>query len=154
MRLQVLVSNPWGILLGLTLGITAGIGGFTFLYAKGAAYLTNDPAACANCHVMQSQYAGWVKSSHRSVATCNDCHAPHNLLGKLATKMENGFRHSVAFTSGRFHEPIQITDHDRKITEAACRHCHEDLVQSMDRSFEKGDQISCTTCHRSVGHLE
>jgi cytochrome c nitrite reductase small subunit len=103
---------------------------------------------------MESQYSGWTKSSHRAVATCNDCHAPHDPAGKLATKLENGFRHSLAFTTGRFHEPIAITPRDREVTEAACRHCHQELVEAMDRSGEDGAMISCTRCHRSVGHLE
>ncbi len=58
-------------------GVALGLGLYTFVYAKGYSYLTNDPEACANCHVMNDQYAGWVKSSHRSVAVCNDCHVPH-----------------------------------------------------------------------------
>lgn len=39
-------------------GAVVGIGGFTFVYARGGAYLTNDPTACANCHVMREQYQG------------------------------------------------------------------------------------------------
>jgi cytochrome c nitrite reductase small subunit len=35
------------ILLGTAFGVVAGIGGYTFVYAKGGSYLTNDPAACA-----------------------------------------------------------------------------------------------------------
>jgi len=31
-------------------GIAAGLGVYTFVYAKGYSYITNDPAACANCH--------------------------------------------------------------------------------------------------------
>ena len=31
-------------------GILTAVGGYTFVYAKGYSYLTNDPAACANCH--------------------------------------------------------------------------------------------------------
>jgi cytochrome c nitrite reductase small subunit len=146
--------SPASVALGVSIGLLAGVGGFTFLYARGAAYLTNDPNACANCHVMQTQLDGWTKSSHRSVATCNDCHAPHNLAGKLAIKMENGFRHSLAFTSGKFHEPIEITKRDRQVAEAACRHCHRELVEAMDHSGKGGVGISCTRCHRSVGHLE
>ena len=30
-------------LLGAAVGLAAGIGGYTFVYAKGASYLTNDP---------------------------------------------------------------------------------------------------------------
>ena len=31
-------------------GVAAGVGGFTFVYARGYSYLTNDPKACVNCH--------------------------------------------------------------------------------------------------------
>src|SRR5262245_63685565 len=106
-----------GIALGAVFGLAGGLGGYTFIYARGASYLTNDPSACRNCHVMQEEFDGWVTSSHRGVATCNDCHAPHALLPKLETKMRNGFRHSFAFTSGRFPEPIRITRHNEEITE-------------------------------------
>src|SRR5207249_1317898 len=74
------------ILAALLLGVAVGLGAYTFAYAKGYAYLTNDPQACTNCHVMQSQYDGWMKSSHHSAATCNDCHTPHNIIGKYAVK--------------------------------------------------------------------
>jgi cytochrome c nitrite reductase small subunit len=152
-RVQGRGASIAAVAAGLAIGIAAGVGGFTFLYAKGASYLTNDPAACANCHVMEEQYAGWLKSSHRSVAVCNDCHAPHDLVGKYLTKAENGFRHSLAFTTGRFHEPIQITPHDREITEHACRHCHADLVLALDGGHEHAEQTTCLGCHASVGHL-
>jgi cytochrome c nitrite reductase small subunit len=133
-------------------GVLAGVGSYTFVYAKGGSYLTNDPAACANCHVMQSHYDAWVKSSHRNVATCNDCHTPHDPVGKYATKALNGFNHSLAFTTGRFHEPLQITPRNRAITEAACRYCHADVVQMIDRSGAGADVLSCIRCHENVGH--
>lgn len=60
-------------------GILGGLGVFTFGYGEGAAYLTNDPQSCANCHVMQAQLDSWAKSSHKAVATCNDCHLAHGL---------------------------------------------------------------------------
>ena len=67
-------------------GLGLGVGGYTFLYAKGWSYFTNDPAACANCHVMREHYNAWIKSSHRAVATCNDCHTPHNFFGKYYSR--------------------------------------------------------------------
>ena len=146
-------------LIGGLFGATAGIGGFTFIYAKGSSYLGHDSAACANCHIMRDQYDGWIKSSHRAVAECNDCHAPHNLLGKYATKALNGFRHSLAFTTGRFPEPIRITPLNRAITEGACRHCHDDVVDMMrpgggGHGGRRGDEVNCLHCHHSVGHPE
>jgi cytochrome c nitrite reductase small subunit len=130
------------------------VGGYTFLYAKGGSYLTNDPEACANCHIMREHYDGWIKSSHRSVASCNDCHTPHALLPKYATKASNGFWHSFAFTTGRFHEPIQIKARNREITEKACRTCHLEIVEEIEGMPSSGSVgISCVRCHASVGHL-
>lgn len=137
---------------GAAAGFAAGVGIYTFHYAKGASYLTNDPKACANCHIMQEQYSAWESSSHRSVATCNDCHAPHSLIPKYFVKASNGFWHSYAFTTGRFHEPIQITKGNLRVTENACRHCHASVVHAMDTKRQNGD-ISCVHCHRNVGHL-
>src|ERR1043166_9012093 len=90
------------------LGVLAGMGGYTFYYAKGAAYLSNDPKACVNCHIMRDQYDSWQKASHHSFAMCNDCHVPHDFVGKWLTKAGNGYHHSEAFTLQNFHEPIQI----------------------------------------------
>jgi cytochrome c nitrite reductase small subunit len=42
---------------------------------------------------MHEQYDGWIKSSHRSVAVCNDCHVPHDVVREYATKARNGFWH-------------------------------------------------------------
>ncbi len=142
-----------GVCVGVALGLLAGVGSFTFYYARGLSYMTNDPSACANCHVMQGYLDAWAKSSHHDVAVCNDCHAPHNLIGKYMTKASNGYHHSLAFTTGRFHEPIQITEKNRKITEAACRYCHGDVVSMMDGRAKQAGVTSCLHCHASVGHL-
>lgn len=143
------------VVLGALFGLAAGIGAFTFVYARGSSYLTDDPRACANCHVMREQYDGWVKSSHRSVAVCNDCHTPHSLVPKYAVKARNGFFHSYYFTSGTFPDPIRITDASRRVTEHACRRCHEDIVQAIEAHAPGAppEELSCLRCHRDVGHL-
>ena len=70
------------LFLSLGVGVLIGLAGYTFQYAEGTAYLSNDPKACANCHIMREQYDGWQKGSHHAVATCNDCHTPHALIPK------------------------------------------------------------------------
>jgi cytochrome c nitrite reductase small subunit len=70
---------------------------------------------------MHEQYDGWIKSSHRSVAVCNDCHVPHDVVREYATKARNGFWHSYYFTTGTFPEPIQATPRTRAIVEANCQ---------------------------------
>jgi len=65
-RLSRLTRNPGLIFTGLTTaaaitgalaGVLAALGLFTFDYAKGFSYLSTDPGACANCHIMQPQFA-------------------------------------------------------------------------------------------------
>jgi cytochrome c nitrite reductase small subunit len=137
------------------LGVAVGLGFYTFVYAKGWSYLTNDPKACANCHVMADQYGGWMKASHRSVAVCNDCHVPHDFFGKYYTKARNGFWHSFYFTTQSFPEPIRATASSRRVAEAACRRCHAATVLAMGTPSHAGSrEISCIRCHGSVGHME
>jgi cytochrome c nitrite reductase small subunit len=146
------LSATWTVVAAvMVFGLATGIGGYTFLYANGASYLTNDPAACANCHVMQTHYDAWRKSSHHAVAVCNDCHAPHDFFGKYLTKARNGFNHSWAFTTGWFHEPFQITPLNRAVTEGACRDCHADVVHAID-TRPGGGPLDCIRCHAGVGH--
>jgi cytochrome c nitrite reductase small subunit len=137
------------------LGASVGLGAFTFVYARGASYLTNDPAACANCHIMREHYSAWTKSSHRAVAVCNDCHAPHDLLGKYATKARNGFWHSFYFTTGNYPDPLRITPRNRRVTEHACRDCHQAIVEAIEQAPSRkqhAEELRCARCHPNVGH--
>jgi cytochrome c nitrite reductase small subunit len=140
------------VLVAVLIGAAIGTGTYVFVYAKGASYLTNNPAACANCHIMSEQYSGWLASSHRAVAVCNDCHTPPGLVAKYQTKMLNGWNHSVAFTTGRFHEPIQINARNLDVTERACRECHQEIVEAISHGQE-GPPGNCIRCHSTVGHL-
>lgn len=153
-RHAVLTSTRFlAVGLALVIGAVVGLGSYTFVYAGGHAYLSSDPRVCLNCHVMRDQYDGWTKSSHHAVATCNDCHMPHALLPKLATKAANGFFHSLAFTTGNYPDPIRIKGWNREIAERSCRTCHGDIVHQMDTVTRAGDDAaSCVRCHGSVGH--
>jgi cytochrome c nitrite reductase small subunit len=140
--------------LAILIGIIVGIGSFTFIYARGYSYLSNDPAACANCHIMNEQFDGWIKSSHKNVATCNDCHTPHtSFAAKYVSKASNGFWHSFGFTTGRFPEPIRITPRNFEIMEGTCRYCHADLTVAIEGTHNTDAKMQCTHCHSGVGHF-
>ncbi|HDP34885.1 MAG TPA: cytochrome c nitrite reductase small subunit [Candidatus Hydrogenedentes bacterium] len=142
------------VFLGAVSGLGLGIGSYTFIYAKGLSYMTDAPETCANCHVMQEHYDGWIKSSHHAVAVCNDCHTPHTFLGKYWVKGMNGFHHSLAFTTGNFPDQIEIKPGNRAVTESSCRYCHADMVEQID-AFGHGPQaLDCIHCHNTVGHLK
>ena len=136
------------------MGVFGGVGAFTFGYADGASYLVDSPEACANCHVMQGHFDSWAKSSHKDVATCNDCHLKHDFIGKWLTKADNGTFHALAFTTGDYPKPIRIKARNRAVTQEACLYCHQDHVNNMLPVEAGGDMLTCAKCHGDVGHAQ
>jgi cytochrome c nitrite reductase small subunit len=129
------------------------VGGYTFYYGQGFSYLSNDPKACVNCHIMREQYDGWQKASHHAHATCNDCHVPHDLIGKYTTKALNGYHHSKGFTFQDFQEPIRIKPANAAVLNKNCLHCHGEFVREITaHRVVKDEELYCVRCHASVGH--
>jgi len=148
--------HRWWLIAGaVAIGIVLGLTGSTFRYAEGLSYFSTDPRACANCHIMQTQYDGWQKASHHGVATCADCHLPHTFVAKYLAKASNGWHHSKGFTLQDFAEPIQIKPANSEILQANCLHCHADMVHELvaDARSVRGT-VACVHCHASVGHGE
>lgn len=140
-------------ILAVTTGLAAGVSAYTFRYAEGLSYLSTDPKACVNCHIMRPEYDAWQKSSHHAVAVCVDCHLPAEFVPKYLAKAENGYRHSKEFTAQTFHEPIEIQARGREILQANCIRCHEALVAQMNAGEPGGAaHVPCVHCHASVGH--
>ena len=155
LRPHGIVSTGALLLAAVLVGVLIGIGSYTFVYAKGYSYMTNDPAACANCHVMRDHFQAWTRASHQSTAVCNDCHTPPGLVPKYITKARNGFWHSFYFTTGRYPDPLRITPRNHEVTELACRKCHAELTASIAAHTGVGQNaLQCTKCHNEVGHIE
>ncbi len=152
LRSWLLAGGALYLVIGAGLGAVGGLGAFTFGYGKGYSYLSSDPTACVNCHVMEPYYDSWQNSSHHHVAVCNDCHLSHHPLGKWVTKADNGFFHSLAFTLDNFPEPIRIKPRNRRVTQNACLHCHAEVVHQMFPAAPRDEMPLCVTCHADVGH--
>lgn len=138
----------------LAVGTAMGIGLATFRYAKGLSYLSTDPKACANCHIMQSQYDSWQKASHHTGATCISCHLPQTFPQNLLAKARNGWRHSEAFTLQNFHEPIFMSPESARILQDNCVACHSATLHGTDLLVDepaRGER-PCVSCHFTVGH--
>jgi cytochrome c nitrite reductase small subunit len=145
-------------------GVFIGIGGFTFKYAAALSYLSNDPKACANCHIMNDEYDSWRKGPHHAVATCNDCHVPPHFPTKYVAKALNGYHHSKGFTlqpavpdeAGArrvFEEPIRIKAKNSQLLQDNCLRCHGEFVHEIVRGSTWADNaIRCVHCHPAVGH--
>jgi cytochrome c nitrite reductase small subunit len=150
-------------LFALLLGVGAGLGVYTFSYAKGLSYFGTDPRACTNCHIMNPEYAAWQKSSHHTAAVCIDCHLPHEFVPKYIAKAENGYRHGKLFTTQTFEEPITVKPAGLAILQSNCERCHADLIHGLaggaahdgqGTSSARGEAPPCLHCHWGVGHGE
>ena len=153
------------LVLAALLGGAVGVAGFTFQYAAGLSYLSTDPKACVNCHIMNEQFDAWRKGPHHAAATCYDCHLPTTFPEKYVAKARNGYHHSVGFTfqpassTGApgeqlfFQEPVRIKPGNSQILQDNCLRCHGDLVHQVVRgSTDAQGAIRCVHCHRGVGH--
>ena len=140
-------------ILALLLGALGGMGAYTMQYASGLSYMSNNPTACKNCHIMNEQFDSWQKGGHRAVAVCNDCHVPTDLVGKYLAKASNGYHHSKGFTFQDFHEPVMIKPGNSQILQDNCVRCHGDFVHEIVRGSTSGpNAVRCVHCHRGVGH--
>lgn len=152
--------GPAPLVLALALGVLAGVGGYTFSYAKGLSYLSTDPRACVNCHIMQREYDSWQKSGHHHAAVCIDCHLPESFVPKYLAKAENGWRHGKLFTTGGFVEPIEVKPAGLQILQDNCVRCHGALTADMRRAgpavsgHADARNLPCIHCHDDAGHGE
>jgi cytochrome c nitrite reductase small subunit len=130
--------------------------------SRALSYLSHDPKACINCHVMNTQYATWQHSSHARRATCVDCHLPtEGFFNKYAAKARDGWNHSTAFTFNTFKQRIRISDNGADQVQANCISCHARVVsqirENSDRyhdfnKLRQTEEIRCWDCHRQVPH--
>jgi cytochrome c nitrite reductase small subunit len=129
--------------------------------SKALSYLSTDPKACINCHVMNVQYATWQHSSHAQRATCVDCHLPTDTtINKYKAKARDGWNHTVAFTMNTFAPALQISEDGANRVQANCITCHarltEVILSNNDRYHEftgtPQTDRKCWECHRDVPH--
>lgn len=149
----------WRLPALVALGIFFGLGFYALYLSKAASYLSDAPETCVNCHVMAPQYATWGHSSHWEVATCNDCHVPHNnVFNKYFFKAKDGLRHASMFALRMEPEVIFILEEGREVVHNNCIRCHSQLLtdpklasQVANHAHNTQDRV-CWECHREVPH--
>lgn len=155
-----LIPPPqWRFAVIVALGIFTGLGLYVLYISNAASYLSDDPRTCVNCHVMNSYYASWQRGSHGRVATCNDCHVPHdNFVSKYLFKANDGLRHATYFTMRWEPQVIQIKDAGKKAVQENCIRCHSNIIHPIamrsinNASVEDQTQKYCWECHRQTPH--
>ncbi|MCF6269313.1 MAG: cytochrome c nitrite reductase small subunit [Melioribacteraceae bacterium] len=136
--------------------------GYMINISEATSYLSADPKACINCHVMNTQYVTWKNSSHASVAGCVDCHLPRdNFVEKYWAKSVDGWNHSVAFTLDTYDYAIQISDYGAERVQKNCISCHSSATSTISSNADKYHKFDapnvkngrkCWDCHKSVPH--
>jgi len=149
----------WKLPVLVSLGIFVGLGFYVLYLSKAASYLSDNPETCVNCHVMAPQFATYQHSSHREVATCNDCHVPHNnVFNKYFFKAKDGLRHASMFALRMEPEVIFILEEGKEVVHNNCIRCHSQTLtdpklaaQVPNHAHNTQDRV-CWECHREVPH--
>lgn len=151
--------KPWQPVVMVLLGAAVGILIYIGKVANVASYLTDDPRACINCHVMTTEYITWNHSSHRNVATCNDCHVPHdNVFKQYAFKAKDGLYHATIYTLRTEPQAIVMHEAGQKAVQNNCIRCHFDQVTDaksiswVDSHLTDRLDRTCWQCHREIPH--
>jgi len=156
---KLIPPKPWQPVVMVLLGAIVGLGVYIVKIANVASYMTDDPKACINCHVMTPQYITWNHSSHREVATCNDCHVPHdNIVKQYAFKAKDGLYHATIYTLRAEPQAIMMHEAGQKAVQSNCIRCHIDQVTDAKTKSWTATHLSnrldrtCWECHRQTPH--
>lgn len=135
------------------LGALVGMLVYVARISEAASYLSDDPNACINCHIMFPEYATWQHSSHGRDTVCNDCHVPHHsAIAKYYFKAKDGLRHSALFTLRREQQVIQAIPESRAVIQENCIRCHAKVVENVGLAVHADSERACIDCHREVPH--
>lgn len=156
---RLLPPRKWGMAAAISMGAFLGLGFYVLKLSNASSYLSDDPKACINCHVMMPQYLTWNKSSHREVASCNDCHVPQdNVFNQYYFKAMDGLYHSTIFTLRAEPEVIKAREASAEVIQNNCIRCHDARITDpklmatvVDHEVHRTDR-TCWECHREVPH--
>lgn len=141
-------------------GVIVGLGIYALYVGRATSYLSDNPSACVNCHIMTPYYDSWKHSSHANAATCNDCHVPQdNALRGYAFKATDGLYHAAVFTLGKEPTAIRPRDASYGVIQENCIRCHTELntniVNTGHVSYQdvkEGKGKACWDCHQHTPH--
>ena len=156
---RVLPPPAWRLPVLVAAGTFVGLGGLVFHVSRASSYLSDNPTTCVNCHVMAPEYVTWANSAHGEVATCNDCHVPHdNIFRHYAFKASDGARHAFMFTFRLEPQVIRIHPAGQRVVQENCVRCHVESLHATQLPEVRGDDadaregMRCWACHTETPH--
>ncbi|KAB1159534.1 MULTISPECIES: cytochrome c nitrite reductase small subunit [Tenacibaculum] len=152
-------KSKWRKVAIVLIGIVTGLGFFMAKEASLVSYMSDDPLACVNCHVMTPMYNSWMHSSHREQASCNDCHVPHdNVFNKYYFKAKDGLFHASVFTARAEPEVMFMREASQEVVQNNCIRCHIQQVTQvkydgwLENHQENRTERKCWSCHQELPH--
>jgi nitrate/TMAO reductase-like tetraheme cytochrome c subunit len=167
-------STSYSVLTLFIVGVVAGsaifVGSAVMISATGTVEF------CQSCHVMQTAYDEYKVSIHAGnrtgvIATCADCHLPHDYPEKLFVKASR-ITEVWGLLTGVIDTPEKYEQHRLAMAQsvwkefeanqsAPCRGCHQvDKMASQNQSEHAvkahqraaRNQTTCIVCHQGIAH--
>jgi cytochrome c nitrite reductase small subunit len=152
-------TSRWRTTAVFLIAVITGLGLFMSKEAELVSYMSDDPMACVNCHVMTPVYNSWMNSSHREWASCNDCHVPHNnIFNQYYFKAKDGLFHASIFTLRAEPEVMFMREESENVVQNNCIRCHlQQVTQTkyngwIDDHSKNRTERHCWSCHQEVPH--
>ena len=136
-------ANRWAVLFFALVAVVV-------LYSGTAVSMkaTDSKEFCGSCHVMNEVVRTHQFSTHANLS-CNDCHAPHDLVSKIPFKAQAGAKDIYINTFGTVDDVIHATDKTKEIVNQNCKSCHE--MTNVNVAMDTKEY--CFDCHRTVPHF-
>jgi len=138
-RFKALFLWVSGIIIGSVCTLGAGVG----------MKISDQRPFCSGCHIMNEAAITHKMSSHAKLS-CNECHAPHNLMEKLPFKAVAGTKDIYLNLFGKMELPLEAGKSTKEAVHANCKACHHMTNATVSSMDVKG---ACTDCHRNVQHM-
>ena len=156
---KILPPPNWRAPVAILTGAILGLGLYIMKLSEVTSYLSDNPQACVNCHVMTPEYNSWMHSSHREWASCNDCHVPHENMAKAYYfKAVDGLYHAYVFTTHQEPQVIAMREASQVVVQNNCIRCHVQQVTEarydgwLESHAENRTDRQCWSCHREIPH--
>lgn len=145
----------WRSAAGLLL-ITLVVIGAVLLVGGTAVAVTSSPEFCRSCHLMETRYVSWSRSSHAESTDCITCHSEPGFVNEMKAHI-GATRYLWVMATGRRSGPIIKGE----AYTSACLECHPadqqpetvpeltlgaaGHIPAHDAHLEKN--VDCTSCH-------
>ncbi|QIZ76023.1 NapC/NirT family cytochrome c [Ferrimonas lipolytica] len=169
-------------LFGIPLGgfIALIVGALLWIGFETSLEVTSTDKFCTSCHNSPSQFvaAEMQHLPHRNnasgvIATCHDCHIPHEFFPKLWVKATSAATHVThhlmgeittkeEFESNRLRMAEKVWAHLEQSDSHECRSCHKVEEMNVAKQSETAAQYhdvlkdedgpTCISCHKGIAH--